>query len=159
MRVAAFVAFTDMVPVLAADHPWCLLNHQAAGHACRQQRLVGRRVLLKPEVEFKCLEIATSYYNTQLGWDLPFLSDLMKYRSQLQEIGLDCNSSGTFKWLMEGFYPIDLSQPVIDQVCLQPFRWKVFWEARDHMEASSTMRFLLSLRQTAIEALQEERRS
>ncbi|ERF83396.1 hypothetical protein JQ559_28365 [Bradyrhizobium viridifuturi] len=121
MRVAAFVAFTDMVPVLAADHPWCLLNHQAAGHACRQQRLVGRRVLLKPEVEFKCLEIATSYYNTQLGWDLPFLSDLMKYRSQLQEIGLDCNSSGTFKWLMEGFYPIDLSQPVIDQVCLQPF--------------------------------------
>ncbi|QPF83286.1 hypothetical protein IC762_26750 [Bradyrhizobium genosp. L] len=121
MRVAAFVAFTDMIPVLAADHPWCLLNHQAAGHACRQQRFVGRRVLLRPEVEFKCIEIAISHYNTQLGWDLPRLSDLMKYRSQLQEIGLDCNSSGTFKHLMEGFYPIDLSQSVIDQVCLQPF--------------------------------------
>jgi len=121
MRVAVFVAFTDMVPVLAVDHPWCLLDHQSAGHACRQQRFVGRRVLLKPEVEFKFLEIATSCYDSQLGWDLPCLSDLMKYRSQLQEIGLDCNSSGTFRYLMEGFYPIALSQSVIDQVCLQPF--------------------------------------
>ncbi len=121
MRVAAFVAFTDRVPVLATDHPWCLLDHQTAGHACRQQRLVGRRVTLKPDVEFKCLEIATSHYNSQLGWDLPCLSELVEYRSQLQAIGLDCNSSRTFKYLMEGFYPIDLSQSVIDQVCVQPF--------------------------------------
>src|SRR5438132_1347388 len=47
--------------------------------------------------------------------------DLMKYRAQLQEIGLDCNSSDTFKYLMEGLYPIDLSQSVLDRVCLQPF--------------------------------------
>jgi hypothetical protein len=121
MRVAAFVAFMDIVPVLADKHPWCLLDHQAAGHACKHQRFVGRRVLLKPEIDFKCLEIATFWYNSQLGWDLPCLSDLTKCRSQLREIGLDCNSSKTFQYLMEGLYPIDLSQSVIDQVCQQPF--------------------------------------
>jgi hypothetical protein len=121
MRVAAFVAFLDRVPVLADEHPWCLLDHQAAGHACRHVRFVGRRVVLKPEMETKCLDIAKSLYDSQLGWGLPCLSELTKYRSQLQEVGLDCNSAETFKYLMEGLYPIDLSQLVIDQVCLQPF--------------------------------------
>jgi hypothetical protein len=121
MRVAAFVAFMDRVPVLADQYPWCLLDHQAAGNACRHQRFVGSRVLLKPEIEIKFVEIAKSSYDSQLGWDLPSLSELVAYRSQLHEIGLDCNSSSTFKYLMEGLYPIDVSQSVIDQVCLQPF--------------------------------------
>jgi hypothetical protein len=121
MRVAAFVAFMARVPVLADNYSWCLLDHQAAGNACRHQRFVGSRVLLKPEIENKFVDIAKSWYDSQLGWDLPSLSELIKYRSQLQEIGLDCNSSDTFKYLMEGLYPIDLSQSVIDQVCLQPF--------------------------------------
>ncbi|MEA2818899.1 MAG: hypothetical protein QOJ86_903 [Bradyrhizobium sp.] len=121
MRIAAFVAFMARVPVLSDHYPWCLLDHQAAGNSCRHQRFVGSRVLLKPEIEIKCLDIARSWYDSQLGWDLPCLSELTKYRSQLREIGLDCNSSNTFKYLMEGLYPIDLSQSVIDQVCLQPF--------------------------------------
>lgn len=121
MRVAAFVAFMDRVPVLADEYPWCLLDHQAAGNACRHPRFVGSRVVLKPEIEIKFVEIAKFWYDSQLGWHLPSLSELVKYRSQLQEIGLDCNSSATFKYLMEGLYPIDLSQSVIDQVCLQPF--------------------------------------
>jgi hypothetical protein len=121
LRIAAFVAFMDVVPVLADEHPWCLLDHQTAGYACRHLRFVGRRVLLKPEMELKCLEIATSWYNSQLGRDNPCLSELVRYRSQLQEIGLDCNSSRTFKYLMEGVYPIDLSQSIMDHVCLQPF--------------------------------------
>jgi hypothetical protein len=121
MRVAAFVAFMERVPVLADQYPWCLLDHQAAGNACRHLRFVGSRVLLKPEIELKFVEIAKSWYDSQLGWHLPCLSELVKYRSQLQGIGLDCNSSGTFKFLMEALYPIDLSQSVIDQVCLQPF--------------------------------------
>jgi len=121
MRVATFIAFMDMVPVLAPDHPWCLIDHQAGGHACRHPRFIGRRISLKPDIEFKCLEIATFWYNTQLGWDLPCLSDLMKYRSQLQEFGFDCNSSKTFQHLMEGLYPADLTQSVIDRVCQHPF--------------------------------------
>jgi hypothetical protein len=122
MRVAAFAAFMDRVPVLADEHPWCLLDHQAAGNACRHVRFVGRRILLKPEMEIEFLDIAKSSYDSQLGrGDLECLTELVRYRSQLQEIGLDCNSSGTFKYLMEGLYPIDLSQSVMDQVCLQPF--------------------------------------
>lgn len=121
MRIAAFVAFMDRVPVLAKERPWSLLNHQAAGHANKHIRFVASRVLLKPEIEVRFLDIAKSWYDSQLGWGLPSLSELTKYRSQLQEIGLDCNSSNTFKYLMEGLYAVDLSQSVIDQVCLQPF--------------------------------------
>jgi hypothetical protein len=121
MQVAAFVAFMDRVPVLADQYPWCLLDHQAGGNACKHQRFVGSRVLLKPEIEIEFIEIAKSWYDSQLGWDLPCLSELTKYRSQLQKIGLDCNRSNTFKYLMEGLYPVDLSQAVIDQVCVQPF--------------------------------------
>jgi hypothetical protein len=121
MRVAAFVAFMDFVPVLADGHPWCLLDHQAAGHACRHVRFVARRVLLNEETEFGCLRIATHWYNKQLGWDLPSLDSLIEYRSQLKQIGLDCNCSKTYRHLMEGFYPVDLSQGLIDRICLQPF--------------------------------------
>jgi hypothetical protein len=124
MRVAAFVAFMDRVPVLADKYPWCLLDHQGAGNACRHRRFIGSRVLLKPEVEDKFVDIAKSWYDSQLGWDLPSLSALVKYRTQLQEVGLDCNSSNTFKYLMEGLYPIDLSQSVIDQICLQSLSLK-----------------------------------
>ena len=121
MRVAAFVAFMDSVPVLADQYPWCLLDHQAAGHACRHPRFVGSRILLKPEIEINFVEIAKSWHDSQLGWDLPCLSELTEYRSQLQKMRLDCNSSKTFKYLMEGLYPVDLSQAVIDQVCVEPF--------------------------------------
>jgi hypothetical protein len=121
MGVAAFVAFMARVPVLTDKYAWCLLDHQAAGHACSHQRFVGSRALLKPEIETKLVAIAKSWYDSQLGWDLPCLAELVKYKSQLQAIGLDCNSSHTFKYLMEGLYPIDLSQSVIDQVCQQPF--------------------------------------
>ena len=121
MRVAAFIAFMNEVPILSHDHPWCLINHQSAGHACNQMRFVGRRILVKLEIEFKFLEIATFWYNKQLGGDLPSLSELATYRSQLQRIGLDCNSSGTFRYLKEGLYPVDLTQSTIDQVCQQPF--------------------------------------
>jgi hypothetical protein len=122
MRVAVFVAFMDRVPVLADEHPWCLLDHQAAGHRCAHLRFLGRRVLLKPHIYYKCLEIAKSEYGQNMGcWADPSLSELLKYRSQLQEMGLDCDGSSTFKYLMEGFYPIDLTQSVIDQICVSPF--------------------------------------
>ncbi|MES5482244.1 hypothetical protein QMZ05_05750 [Bradyrhizobium sp. INPA03-11B] len=121
MRVAAFVAFMTHVPVLADGYPWCLIDHQAAGHACKHLRFVGHRILLKPGIEAKFTEIAKGYYDSQLGWDIPSLSELVRYRSQLQEIGLDCDGYGTFRYLMEGLYPIDLSQSVIDQICLNPF--------------------------------------
>jgi hypothetical protein len=122
IRIAAFIAFMDMVPVLAEGHPWCLLDHQAAGHRCAHTRFLGRRILLQPAVESRLLEIAKHWYNKQLGcWCDATLSELMEYRAQLQTIGLDCNSSRTYRHLMEAFYPIDLSQAVIDQVSLQPF--------------------------------------
>lgn len=121
MRVATFIAFMNQVPVLSSEHPWCLINHQTAGHACSHIQFVGRRILIKPEIEFRFLEIATSWYDKQLGWHLPSLSELTHYRSQLQQVGLDCNSSNTFRHLKEGLYPADLTQDVIDQVCVQPF--------------------------------------
>jgi hypothetical protein len=121
MRVATFIAFMDRIPVLSQEHPWCLLDHQAAGHACTHIRFVGRRIFVRPDIESQFLEIATSWYNQQLGWNLPCLSDLMKYRGQLQSIDLDCNGSGTFRYLMESLYPVDLTQAVLDRVCLQPF--------------------------------------
>jgi hypothetical protein len=121
MRVVPFIAFMDMVPVLAKGHPWCLLDHQAGGHACSHLRFLGRRVSLKPEIEFGCLRIASQWYGKQLGSGQPSLSELMEYRAQLQEIDLDCNSAATYRFLTEAFYPIDLSQAVIDRICLQPF--------------------------------------
>jgi hypothetical protein len=121
MRVATFIAFMNEVPILSHDHPWCLINHQTAGHACNQVRFVGRRVSVKPEIEFRFMEIATFWYNKQLGWDLPSLSELTNYRSQLQQIGFDCDRSDTFRHLKEGLYPIDITQAVIDQVCQRPF--------------------------------------
>jgi hypothetical protein len=122
IRIAAFIAFMDLVPVLADGHPWCFLGHQAAGYRCAHLRFLGRRILLKPAVEIRLLEIAKHWYNKQLGcWCEPSLSDLMEYRTQLQKVGLDCNASGTYRHLNEAFYPIDLSQAVVDQVSVQPF--------------------------------------
>jgi hypothetical protein len=121
MRIAAFIAFMDFVAVLAEGHPWCLLDHQAAGHACFHVRFIGRRILLKPAVEAQLLEIAKHWYNRQVGPDAPSLSQLMEYRAQLQRAGLDCNRQWTYRYLKEAFYPIDLSQAVVDEVCLQPF--------------------------------------
>jgi len=109
LRVAAFIGFMDFVPVLADGHPWCLLNHQAAGHACSQVRFVARRILLSADIESEWLRIATYWYNQQLGLELPALSTLAEYRAQLQRIGLDCNSSRTYQYLKEGFYPVDLN--------------------------------------------------
>jgi hypothetical protein len=122
IRIAAFIAFMDLVPMLAEGHPWCLLDHQAAGCACRHPRFLGRRILLQPAIEIQLLEIAKHWYHKQVGcWCEATLSELMEYRTQLQEIGLDCNSPGTYRHLMEAFYPIDLSQAVVDQVSLEPF--------------------------------------
>jgi hypothetical protein len=121
MRVAAFIGFMDFVPVLADGHPWCLLDHQTAGHACSHVRFVARHVLLNAEIEFEWLRIAAHWYNQQLGWDLPALGSLIEYRAQLQRIGLDCNSSKTYRYLKEGFYPVDLSQDVMDRICLRSF--------------------------------------
>src|SRR2546423_6066791 len=53
IRIAAFIAFMDLVPVLADGHPWCLLDHQAAGHRCAHPRFLGRRILLKPAVKIR----------------------------------------------------------------------------------------------------------
>jgi hypothetical protein len=122
IRIAAFIAFMDLVPVLADGQPWCLLDHQAAGHRCAHPRFLGRGILLKPAVEIRLLEIAKHWYNKQLGcWCDPSLSDLIEYRTQLQKMGLDCNSSRTYRHLMEAFYPMDLSQTIVEQVCLYPF--------------------------------------
>jgi hypothetical protein len=122
IRIAAFIAFMDSVPLLAEGHPWCLLDHQCAGYRCSHLRFLGRRILLKPAVEIRLLEIAKHWYNKQLGcWCEPTLSELIEYRAQLQKVGLDCNSAKTYRHLNEGFYLIDLSQAVVDQVSLQPF--------------------------------------
>jgi hypothetical protein len=86
MQIAAFIAFMNGVPVLAEGHPWCLLDHQAAGHACYHLRFVGRPILLRPAVEAQLLELAKRWYNRQTGWGDPCLSELMEYRSQLQEL-------------------------------------------------------------------------
>ena len=121
MRVAAFIAFTELVPVLADGHPWSLLDHQVAGIACRHVQFVGRRVQLEPETELGFRRIASYWYDQQVSWGLPSLETLMEYREQLQRLGLDCNSSNTYRHLTEGFYPVDLNQDVIDRLCLPPF--------------------------------------
>jgi hypothetical protein len=121
-KIAAFVAFLDRIPVLASGHSWSLLEHQAGGVACLHRSFVGRRLLLKPRVEFELLKIADYWYDQDRirGFEQS-LDVLMEYRAQLQQIGLDCNLPGTYRYLTEAFYPADLSQDLIDHICLRPF--------------------------------------
>jgi hypothetical protein len=58
MRIAAFIAFMDSVPLLAEGHPWCLLDHQCGGVVNSNRRFLGRRVLLKPAIEIQLLGTA-----------------------------------------------------------------------------------------------------
>ena len=120
-RVVSFVAFIDDVPVLADGHPWSLLVHQAGGYACLQPKFGGKRILLKPTIESEFLQIANYWYGKELGQGDPSLSELTEYRAQLQKIGLDCNRSSSYRHVTEAFYPIDLSQEVINHVSLDSF--------------------------------------
>ena len=104
------------VLVLATEHKydftdlreWAPIGHQTGGHFCNQHYIIG--TILKPRAKVK--EAMREINDTWLWSDISSemaapLDDVLRYREQLKNIGVDCQFS--YRDFEEGLYPIDFS--------------------------------------------------
>lgn len=85
---------------------WSPIKHQGGGHACAQFR---RDCIILP-IRAEMLDLARDLTEKWLdscvgGLGSPALRDVNEYSSDLQKLGLTCETS--YSSLMEGVYPFD----------------------------------------------------
>lgn len=92
------------------DCPWdpAIYSNQTAGYACHHPTIHGVVLPLSDKGYRIANQIQQEFLDSQLGWmSENSLNDIIKYRSFLQERGLDCNY--TYETLEEAWYPVDLA--------------------------------------------------
>jgi hypothetical protein len=97
----------------SAEREWYKIAHPSAGRGCSQHFL--QAIFLEPRKEF--LPAINRINKTWLGSDLGLtksvdLDEILRYRKELQAIGLDCKWS--YADFEEAYYPIDCSTDNMD---------------------------------------------
>jgi hypothetical protein len=92
-------------PNFKTPKKWIDLFHQTAGYACHHVYLHARFLNPLPSIQKLMSRLASEYYESCLAAGSCRLSELVKYEKILHKYGLTAND--TYRYLAEGFYPID----------------------------------------------------
>jgi hypothetical protein len=94
---------------------WIMLAHQTAGHACHHHYFYASVLKPTPEAKVLMCELEKHWYESDCGMFNVSLDEVLEYRKQLLEFGVDCNSS--YRDFEEGIYPIDCESKNLKLLC------------------------------------------
>jgi hypothetical protein len=115
----ALVLALDTQYTMKDTSGWRLIKHYSAGHGCHSRLMYGKLLLPREEIKPKLHDIDYNWYDTDTGIFGTSLDDVLKYRSQLNEIlDVDCNQS--YHHFEEAIYPIDCTPENIRKLAVDP---------------------------------------
>ena len=122
-KFGAFYGWLNEFPprLLAQEPDWMALEHQAAGHSCRQAAISGIVFSMTDQFASFASELCRDYEYALGGWLTPdnCADEFPVYRRRVERYGLSVGERHK-RFFMESVYPLDVDERSIRKVAAYP---------------------------------------